>query len=207
MKRTILHIGLGLMAMSCLVSCGGEKKDADNNQKVQALAKKAADGTLPNYRFVDIDTLMLKYNLSVDFNEQMIRMQNNYQEEEKRQNNSLNSKGESFQKRYQAASQQSVPLPSEMDALQKEYESLQSQANQAQQKLAKLGMEIEQSQVNNFKTVMDSIQNFLKEYAAAHGYDAIIASGTGTGTLYYDPALDVTEEVVEGLNARYNKVK
>lgn len=36
------------------------------------------------------------------------------------------------------------------------------------------------------------------------GYDAILFKAA---TLYINPALDITNEVVEGLNARYNKVK
>jgi outer membrane protein len=54
------------------------------------------------------------------------------------------------------------------------------------------------------KIVNDSIQKFIEVYNAQHGYDAILLKAA---TLYIDPALDITDEVVEGLNARYNKVK
>jgi outer membrane protein len=54
------------------------------------------------------------------------------------------------------------------------------------------------------QSVNDSIQAFIKDYNASHGYDAILFKAA---TLYVNPALDITEEVIEGLNARYNKVK
>lgn len=191
------------MIGSVAVSCGEKQEEsAKSNAKKEALA--AAQGNLPNYRFVDMDSIMLKYNLCLDFNEQMLVLQNQLSDEEKRQTNSLNQKGESFQKRYQAASQQPQPSESEMNALQKEYENIQNLQTQAQQKLAKMGADLEETQMKNLQTVMDSVQNFLKDYASKHGYDAVFFSNAAP---YANPALDVTDEVVEGLNKRYNKVK
>ncbi len=54
------------------------------------------------------------------------------------------------------------------------------------------------------QTVNDSIENYIKEYNASKGYDAIFFKAA---TLYIDPELDITEEIVTGLNERYNKVK
>lgn len=203
MKRTVLTLALAAMIGSVAVSCGEKQEESTkSNAKKEALA--AAQGNLPNYRFVDMDSIMLKYNLCLDFNEQMLVLQNQLSDEEKRQTNSLNQKGESFQKRYQAASQQPQPSESEMNALQKEYENIQNLQTQAQQKLAKMGADLEETQMKNLQTVMDSVQNFLKDYAAKHGYDAVFFSNAAP---YANPALDVTDEVVEGLNKRYNKVK
>lgn len=205
MKRKILTLALAVFAATAMVSCGGDDKGqatAGKPQSGQAIA--AQNSQLPNYRVIDMDSILLQYNLSIDFNEQYIRLQNNYQEEYRKQNSSMNSKGESFMKRYQEASSQSVPLPSEMDKLKQEYESLQNQAGQIQDKLMKMEANIEQTQMKNLQTITDSVKNFLKDYAAARGYDAIIVSSAAP---YYNPALDVTAEVVEGLNARYNKVK
>ena len=54
------------------------------------------------------------------------------------------------------------------------------------------------------RTVNDSIQAFIKDYNKTRGYDAILYKNA---TLYINPDLDITSEVLEGLNARYNKVK
>ena len=50
----------------------------------------------------------------------------------------------------------------------------------------------------------DSIDSYIKDYNAKHGYDAILFKNAG---VYFNPALDITNEVIEGLNARYNKVE
>lgn len=44
--------------------------------------------------------------------------------------------------------------------------------------------------------------NYIEEYNKTRGYDAILMKAA---TLYISPDLDITDEVLEGLNARYNK--
>ena len=51
--------------------------------------------------------------------------------------------------------------------------------------------------------MLDSIDNFLKDYAKKKGFDMVLRK---SATLYIDEKYDVTEEVIEGLNKRYNKV-
>lgn len=200
MKRRILSFGLGLMALAFLHSCGNHD-DANQSKQVKnaSVAARGVQGQLPNYRFIDSDTIMLKYNLSIDFNEQMIRLQNNLSEEERRQRNNIQSRANALQNKMNAAQSQS-----DIDALKSEYESIQSIQAQAEQKLTQMGMEIEKTLAKNAQTVMDSLSNFLKDYAIQRGYDAVFIKNCAP---YYNPALDVTDEVVEGLNARYNKVQ
>lgn len=203
MKKTILSTCVLLAALAAVTSCGG--KDSGKEAVSGAPAPAAyAPGTMPNYRFINFDTICSKYNLAIDFTEQMMRLQNNYDSEEKKMGNHFQSRYNSFMQKQDALSQERVQLPSEVEALQKEGESLQSYYQQSQQSLMKLQMEIQETMQKNSKTIVDSLQNFLKSYVAARGFDAVFFSESAP---YYNPALDVTDEVVEGLNARYNKVK
>ena len=45
----------------------------------------------------------------------------------------------------------------------------------------------------------DSLQNFLKAYNAVYNYDAILDKKVG----FFKPELDITAEVIQGLNDRY----
>ena len=58
-----------------------------------------------------------------------------------------------------------------------------------------------ESQKNNV-ILRDSINSYLKEYNATQGYDLII-SRVGDNLLYANEALDITKEVINGLNDRY----
>ena len=62
-----------------------------------------------------------------------------------------------------------------------------------------------QNQIAEFnRQLSDSIQNFIKDYNATRHYDAILYRASG---LYFNPALDITGEIIEGLNARYKSDK
>lgn len=211
MNNKILSLGFGLLGACLLASCGGNDNSAGKGSKLNnsGAAKSSAAAAAPaasagsNFRFVNVDSISLKYNLAIDFNEQMIRLQNGLAEEEKRQQQAAQSKLSSLEKRAQAA--QSLTDP---EAARKELESIQTQAQNiqydAQQKLADVASNSEKTIARNAQVLQDSITNFLRDYAQEMGYDAIIVNQAAP---YYNPDLDITNEVVEGLNARYNKVK
>ena len=84
--------------------------------------------------------------------------------------------------------------------------SLQQIQRQKESELQTLGNNIQQkAQSNGYLTqgqrqLQDSIHNFLVDYNASHPYDAILYKDAG---VYFNPALDITKEVIEGLNDRY----
>lgn len=206
MKKTVIGMAAALGMMMLTGSCGGNDK-TDTPQAPAVTAAPAAplpEGAVPSYRFINMDTIFMKYNLSIDYNEQMLRLTNDYEAEYKRKMTTLSSKGKSLEQQYDNIQQQRVQLPSEVEAFQKDVQNFQSQTNKTQQELMDKQLQIEKQQAMNLQTVMDSLQNFLREYAPAKGYTAIFYSTQTAG--YYHPSLDVTNEVVEGLNARYNKV-
>jgi outer membrane protein len=83
-------------------------------------------------------------------------------------------------------------------------QKLAGMQSSAQKSMEQLEASMQQQYMEAQKIVNDSIQKFIEVYNAQHGYDAILLKAA---TLYINPDLDITDEVVEGLNARYNKVK
>lgn len=196
MKKNLLTV-LSLAILLIATACGDAKKD-DKNAGNQAKAKTAnAAAELPNYRYVDIDTVFLKYNLAKDFDEEMMRMQANYESEAKRHESSIRSFANTMQNKYQNNQYNETSY----NADQQKMQQMQTNAASAMDKLQRNMMTTDSIAKKN---VMDSIENFIKSYNASHHYDAIFLKQT---TLYINPDLDITDEVVEGLNARYNKVK
>ena len=72
----------------------------------------------------------------------------------------------------------------------------------AELSLANLQRSVEQELAQQQSQLNDSVEAFIKEYNKSKGYDAILFKAAG---VYFNPALDITDEVVKGLNARYNK--
>jgi outer membrane protein len=147
---------------------------------------------------VDLDTVLSRYNLAKDYNEEMLRMQNNMESALKRHESNIQGFANSMQKKMQNNGYLSEA------SYKQDQDKIASMQNSAQRDAANLQNNFQNAAMKAQQTVNDSIEAFIKEYNAKRGYDAILFKAA---TLYINPELDITDEVVEGLNARYNKVK
>ena len=91
---------------------------------------------------------------------------------------------------------------------QASFDSDQARLNKMQQDAASRfeNRQIEfATQLSNMqKQIQDSLDSVVKDICAANGYDAILNNAAG---LYFNPALDITEEVLTELNSRYKPAK
>ena len=55
----------------------------------------------------------------------------------------------------------------------------------------------------NSLQLRDSINVFLKEYNKTKGYNLILSNTGFDNLLYADSAFNITQEIIDGLNARY----
>lgn len=200
MKTNLLSVSAFIVAISLclgLQSCGSNA-EKEVNPAPQAVPTTQETQILPNYRYVDLDTVLSKYNLAKDYNEEMLRMQTNMESEVKRHENSLQSLGTTIQNKMQNNSYLSE------ESYRADQEKFNNMQANAQRSVADLQNKFQNAALAANKAVTDSIEAFIKDYNVKRGYDAIFFK---TATLLINPKLDITDEVVEGLNARYNKVK
>lgn len=200
MKKIFIAICSMAMLMSLGAGITSCSKEGDAKSKTSTVKpqKKADAGDLPNYRYVDSDTLLEKYNLSKDYQEEMLRLQNNYDNTARQQQSAIEGLAAQYQKK-----QQNNGYTSEQE-VQRDMNTLQQRQAAAQSQLGKMQNDMQAQMAAAQRAVQDSIMGYIKEYNAAHGYDAIFMKAA---TLYIDPRLDITDEVLKGLNERYNKVK
>ena len=191
---TVACAVLALLASVTVTSCSN-----DNAAPAKAKTETStATKTLPNYRYVDMDSVLSKYNLAKDYNEEMIRMQTNLENAAKGHQTKLQNFASTVQNKMQ-----NNGYLSEASYKQDE-QTYANMQNEAQRSMQSMQSNYEQAYLNANKAVNDSITAFIAEYNKTRGYDAILIK---TATLYINPELDITDEVVEGLNAKYNKVK
>lgn len=199
MKKIYLNLAAGIVAISLVATSCGNKESQKEAAPANAKANiEKRESNLPNYRYVDLDSVLSKYNLAKDFNEEMLRMQNNYQSAEKRHQDKLQNFANTMQNKMQ-----NNGYLTEASYRQDE-QTLNSMQNEAQKNMAALQNNMATAAMQGQQAVIDSITSFIKDYNKTRGYDAIFQKAS---TLYINPELDITDEVVEGLNARYNKVK
>lgn len=191
-KKNLAYLMVVVMAVSA-TSC---------NEKP---AKKAAPSSSPKtaqeqlvVRYVDEDSLMANYNLAKDINEAMLRRQNQYDAAQQQRGDQIN--------RFAAQMEQKYKNNGYLDeaGFNADQSKLQKMQNDAQKYLAGLQQSIQNEVNQNTQQLSDSITNFMTEYAKQKGYSMIIRK---PATFYIDPKLDVTDDVIKGLNKRYNKVE
>ena len=146
--------------------------------------------------YVDIDTLLTNYKLWVDLNEDMIRKEENIRA-------TLNEKMTNLQADYEEFERK---LNNNAFATRERAESEQNRILKKRQELEELQERLsnELAIENNKNNVLfrDSINAYIRDYNKEHGYN-IILSRLGDNILHIDYAMNITQEIVDGLNARH----
>lgn len=192
--KTILKgcaaLALGLMMTQC-----------DNNKQAAApVATPAAETATsgPKIAFVEVDSLLSSYEFCIQMNQEMVKKEENVRA-------TLNDKGkqlENEQKEFQYKYENNAFTQARA---QEEYNRLMKKAQDLEDLKVKLAEELAiENQKNNLQ-LRDSIDNFLKVYNAVKQYDFIISNAGYDNLLYGNPAYNITQEVIDGLNARYKK--
>ena len=82
--------------------------------------------------------------------------------------------------------------------------ALQRQQEELQKLQEKLTTSFDEEQMAFNKALRDSINHFLADYNRTRKFSMIL-SKAGDNILYADKALDITDDVIAGLNKRYKK--
>lgn len=195
MKKSAFAASLMLLAASVAsVSCSGDK-DKTGAQPAEVADAQAATGL--NFRFIDGDSIAAHYNLAKDYQEVQIRAFSKL-------DNAQQSRAAEIQK-FAAQIEEKGRNNGYLSetSYNADMAKLNRMQQDAQNTLASMQRSTEQELAQMQQAINDSIESFIKDYNAKKGYDAILYRAAG---VYFNPALDITNEVVEGLNARYNKV-
>ena len=186
MKKYIFS-ALAIAAM--MVSCNNQSPKMDDQP-----AAASSEGL--KIAYVEVDSLMTQYDFAKDYSVTLQKKSNNAR-------NTLNQKGNAlqaaaanfqqklnnngFQSREQAASQQAA-----IERQQRDLQELQ----------ARLENELASETAKFNEALRDSLQNFLKVYNKDKKFDLILAK-SGDNILIGNKKLDVTQDVINGLNKRY----
>ncbi|MBR6638895.1 MAG: OmpH family outer membrane protein [Muribaculaceae bacterium] len=177
-----------------IASCSGNES---NNTPVTNDSTANA-GTVLNIRFIDGDSVTAHYNLALDFKEASIRTMSKLENAQRAKAAEIQKFGSQIEQKMKSNGYLSE---ASYNADVQKFNKMQSDA---QGYLATLERNAQQELLQQQMQLNDSIDSFIKDYNAKHGYDAILFKNAG---VYFNPALDITNEVIEGLNARYNKVE
>ena len=193
-KRNVILNGLMVLAMGLMFAqCAG------NGNAGAPVASAPATGGASNMKiaYVEIDSLLTKYNFWNDLTEQMIKKEENTRTTLNEKGKKLEAEAREFERKIQNNGFVS------RERAEQEQARLMKQQQELQELQQKLTNELAAENQKNSLELRDSINSFLKVYNQTKGYDLIISNTAFDNLLYGNPAYNITNEIVEGLNARY----
>ncbi|MBR1798727.1 MAG: OmpH family outer membrane protein [Bacteroidales bacterium] len=192
--NAVLFIGLIVLYVLHFTSTDNKKM-----QNIEATAPITKEGGL-TMAYVDTDTLLAKYQYAIDLQEKLVAYKN-------QQEHLYKQKMQKFQDDYQNYLKNGDKL-----TLSKQHEteaSLKKRAEELSTLEQELVSKIADRQLEENTKMLNAIFAFVSEYNAANQQFDIVMRKTfdSSPTLFINPAMDITNEIIDGLNKEYAEVK
>lgn len=154
-----------------------------------------ADAPRGSIVFVNTDTLLARYKW-------FRKVQGDLQAKGRKLESELEGKMRALESEYMDA-REKVQTGAVSQTLAKEMEgNLMKKQQQIAQYKEEQGMKLMTQEKELAEKLQKQIKEYLKVYAAEKGYKYVLGYTTPGGILYGDPALDITPQVVKGLNEK-----
>lgn len=191
---TLLAIAIATSSAFCLPSCTGKAGKAAPTSTSEA--KTAAAEGQGKIAYVCIDTIVNSYQYCKDHSEILEKRMNSIKATLNAKGKALQNSAMSFQQKVQNGEIKSEEQARKMQA------SLQKQQIDLENLQDKYSAQFEKERQKYNEIMKDSIENFLKDYNKDHKY-SLILSKVENNILYAEKGMDITEDVLNGLNKRY----
>ena len=192
MKKNTILILASVLTIT-LAACSNNS--SNDKQNPDATAPVVTEGGL-KVAYIDTDTLLAKYQYAIDLEQQL----KEYTEQQRRYGQ---QQVEAFQKDYNNYLQNGSTMT--LTQQQNKEAELKQRAEKMQTLEQELMAKIAEKQSAETAKVMNAIYAFVREYNAANQQFDIIL--TKQATLYINNGMDITDEIVEGLNEEYKNLK
>ena len=197
MKKNLILLGAAAL-LAIAVSCNQNPTAAPENSV--AKDSVAVAGSIV---YFNMDKIMEGYDMANDLTSVFETKTSGIQAEIDRRGKKLEKDAADFQNKVdKGLLTQSVA--------QAQYQKLQEQQQSYQQYVVKKQQEMAEEQQVMMNQVANAIAEFVAEYNLEHNYAMILATAgniLSTPVVTADPKLDITDSLLEGLNAAYIKTK
>ena len=183
----------GMIALSVVTLTKGNCKKAASNEAAEGVAQAG------DIVFLNLDTVIQDYDMANDLRSVVETKVNSIQQEVNRRGSKLEKETKAFQDKMNKGLLTQSVAEQQYKKLQEQQASFQNYAAQKQQEIA----EEQQVMMNQ---IADAINSFVEKYNAEKGYAMILTTQgdiLSAPVVNADPALDITDELLEGLNAAY----
>ena len=196
-RRTIKTFGLFATAALITTFTACQNKEAKTTETKKTESPTAAVSASEKIVYVNSDSLLTKYEYFKDLKVKFEGKTKNAQAD-------MQAKGQAFQREVAQYQQSAQTLSADQRKSTEERLARKQQELQTYQQNAGGALQNEQA-VENEK-LYDKVAAYLKVYAKEKGFKMVLTYSKGNSAiLFADESLDVTSEVIKGLNAEYSK--
>ena len=185
-------IAITFASLFAFTQCTPQATQENVAQPVQTTATAPA----LKVAYVNLDSLMSKYNLAQDINKEMMRKEEDIKMKLTEKYKVLQADQADFELKYKNK------VYATPERAQSEYNRIVQMEQEIVQLEQSLTLEFEKEGLLKNQALRDSINKYMVEFNKDKNYDFIITK-LGENLLYANPAYDITNEVTAGLNARY----
>ena len=150
--------------------------------------------------YIDLDRILTEYDMANDLRSVVETKVQNIQDEITRRGQKLEKQVAEYQEKIQKGLMTRSVAEAQGQKLQQQEIEFNNYAAQKQQ-------EINEEQVVMMNQLGDAIQTFITKYNEEKQYAMILTNSGGAPVITAEAALDITEDVLAGLNEEYIKTK
>lgn len=191
-KKTLFGaLAVAAVALVSFNSC-------DNSPKAEeSSASKSSTPTDLKIAYVEVDSLMTQYEFCKEYSLILEKKSQNIQATLQQKGQSLQSAAANFQQKLQ----QNAYTREQAEQIQAGLQKQNADLEQLQQRLSS---EFQNETAKFNEALHDSLNHYLAKYNKDKKYTMIL-SKSGDNILYADKSIDITNEIIAGLNKAYKK--
>lgn len=192
MKKNLLFM-LSFVAVALMASCN---KQPDKMEAKAGAANVEYPENGMRIAYVNVDSVQNNYELCTLIGDSLLAMEMRRQKRMNDMQSDLEYRSRKFENDYKQYKFQSE------DEVKRAQQQIVNVQQAYEKEAAELTKAMEEKAQELQKIIKDSVNNFLEDYNAEKGYDLILRNEV---LLIGQPQYDITQDVINGLNARYKK--
>jgi outer membrane protein len=199
-NKALVIITLVVAIAALVVALIGLFKNNNSDNTANTKVGKIVQSGNMKIAYINTDTIMAKYTMAVEMQKELKAKQTNLENSLKNQYTQLQKEEQEYLK-----TGQNLTL-TQQKAKEKEFQQREQQLSQAMQQQP---AQFQQEVAAQNEKLLNAVLAFVNDYNAKHDkYNIILSYSKYNGpTLYIDKGLDITDEIVKGLNEEYKNVK
>ena len=195
MKQLKLILTVAVAAIVCACTANGT---TNGTQQAEAAGQAvAAQGSIV---YIQLDSLVNKYDMFNDLRSELESKAQAIQEDLTKKGRSFESAAKDFETKIAKGLLTRSQAEEQQQRLLERQQNLQNLSQQKQ-------LELAEEEAVMMRRVMDAVNTYLEKYNQDKGYALILSSSAGSTVAVGNPALDITNDVLKGMNEEYIKSK